>query len=101
MTEAAVGTVTVPCYYFGSGDPEDSGGPGSAPDVTTLAAGVLRSSSVVDALWERASVDPKARTQLRDLLDEIPAAGASAVVQPGGSVRDAEVIAAADEHGRK
>ncbi|MBI1873459.1 MAG: hypothetical protein HYS05_06155 [Acidobacteria bacterium] len=26
-------------------------------------------------------------------------AGATAVVQPGGSVRDAEVIAAADEHG--
>ena len=26
-------------------------------------------------------------------------AGASAVIQPGGSVRDAEVIAAADEHG--
>ena len=29
----------------------------------------------------------------------IAAAGATAVVQPGGSVRDAEVIAAADEHG--
>ena len=28
-----------------------------------------------------------------------PAAGATAVVQPGGSVKDAEVIAAADEHG--
>ena len=26
-------------------------------------------------------------------------AGATAVIQPGGSVRDAEVIAAADEHG--
>jgi CheY-like chemotaxis protein len=38
--------------------------------ITTLAAGVLRSSSVVDALWDRASVDPKARNQLRDLLDE-------------------------------
>jgi phosphoribosylaminoimidazolecarboxamide formyltransferase / IMP cyclohydrolase len=35
----------------------------------------------------------------RDGLDEIAAAGATAVVQPGGSVRDAEVIAAADEHG--
>jgi CheY-like chemotaxis protein len=38
--------------------------------ITTLGAGLLRSSSVVDALWERASVDPKARNQLRDLLDE-------------------------------
>jgi phosphoribosylaminoimidazolecarboxamide formyltransferase/IMP cyclohydrolase len=33
----------------------------------------------------------------RDGLDAIAAAGATAVVQPGGSVRDAEVIAAADE----
>jgi len=35
----------------------------------------------------------------RDGLDAIAAAGATAVVEPGGSVRDAEVIAAADEHG--
>ena len=35
----------------------------------------------------------------RDGLDAMAAAGATAVVQPGGSVKDAEVIAAADEHG--
>ena len=35
----------------------------------------------------------------RDGLDALAAAGATAVIQPGGSVRDAEVIAAADEHG--
>lgn len=35
----------------------------------------------------------------RDGLDAVAAAGVRAVVQPGGSVRDAEVIAAADEHG--
>jgi phosphoribosylaminoimidazolecarboxamide formyltransferase/IMP cyclohydrolase len=35
----------------------------------------------------------------RDGLDAIAHAGGTAVVQPGGSVRDAEVIAAADEHG--
>ena len=35
----------------------------------------------------------------RDGLDAVVAAGATAVVQPGGSVRDAEVIAAADEFG--
>jgi len=34
----------------------------------------------------------------RDGLDEVARAGARCVVQPGGSVRDAEVIAAADEH---
>jgi phosphoribosylaminoimidazolecarboxamide formyltransferase / IMP cyclohydrolase len=35
----------------------------------------------------------------RDGVDAIAEAGATAVIQPGGSVRDAEVIAAADEHG--
>jgi phosphoribosylaminoimidazolecarboxamide formyltransferase/IMP cyclohydrolase len=35
----------------------------------------------------------------RDGLDAAVAAGVNAVVQPGGSVRDAEVIEAADEHG--
>jgi phosphoribosylaminoimidazolecarboxamide formyltransferase/IMP cyclohydrolase len=35
----------------------------------------------------------------RDGLDAIAKAGATAVVQPGGSVKDGEVIAAADEQG--
>ena len=35
----------------------------------------------------------------RDGLDVVAQAGARAVIQPGGSVRDKEVIAAADEHG--
>ena len=35
----------------------------------------------------------------RDGIDVLAAAGAKAVVQPGGSMRDEEVIAAADEHG--
>jgi phosphoribosylaminoimidazolecarboxamide formyltransferase/IMP cyclohydrolase len=35
----------------------------------------------------------------RDGIDAAAAAGISSVIQPGGSVRDAEVIAAADEHG--
>jgi phosphoribosylaminoimidazolecarboxamide formyltransferase/IMP cyclohydrolase len=35
----------------------------------------------------------------RDGLDVVAAAGATAVIQPGGSVRDEDVIAAADEHG--
>ena len=35
----------------------------------------------------------------RDGLDAVAEAGATAVVQPGGSRRDEEVIAAADEHG--
>ncbi len=35
----------------------------------------------------------------RDGIDAAAAAGISAVIQPGGSMRDDEVIAAADEHG--
>jgi phosphoribosylaminoimidazolecarboxamide formyltransferase/IMP cyclohydrolase len=35
----------------------------------------------------------------RDGLDVVARAGATAVIQPGGSLRDAEVIAAADEAG--
>lgn len=35
----------------------------------------------------------------RDGLDVVVKAGANCVIQPGGSIRDDEVIAAADEHG--
>jgi phosphoribosylaminoimidazolecarboxamide formyltransferase/IMP cyclohydrolase len=35
----------------------------------------------------------------RDGLDAAARAGVAAVIQPGGSMRDDEVIAAADEHG--
>jgi phosphoribosylaminoimidazolecarboxamide formyltransferase/IMP cyclohydrolase len=35
----------------------------------------------------------------RDGLDEAAKAGVSAIIQPGGSVKDEDVIKAADEHG--
>ncbi|MEN8618370.1 bifunctional phosphoribosylaminoimidazolecarboxamide formyltransferase/IMP cyclohydrolase [Shewanella baltica] len=35
----------------------------------------------------------------RDGIDAAAAAGISCIIQPGGSMRDAEIIAAADEHG--
>ncbi len=35
----------------------------------------------------------------RDGLDVVVTAGASSVIQPGGSMRDDEVIEAANEHG--
>jgi phosphoribosylaminoimidazolecarboxamide formyltransferase/IMP cyclohydrolase len=35
----------------------------------------------------------------RDGVDVVAQAGAAAIIQPGGSMRDEEVIAAADEHG--
>jgi phosphoribosylaminoimidazolecarboxamide formyltransferase/IMP cyclohydrolase len=35
----------------------------------------------------------------RDGIDAAAKVGVSAIVQPGGSVRDEEVVQAADEHG--
>ncbi|HAW29771.1 MAG TPA: bifunctional phosphoribosylaminoimidazolecarboxamide formyltransferase/inosine monophosphate cyclohydrolase, partial [Planctomycetaceae bacterium] len=35
----------------------------------------------------------------RDGVDEAAKAGVTAIIQPGGSVRDEEVIAACNEHG--
>jgi phosphoribosylaminoimidazolecarboxamide formyltransferase/IMP cyclohydrolase len=35
----------------------------------------------------------------RDGLDALASAGVTAVIQPGGSIRDEELVAAADEHG--
>ena len=35
----------------------------------------------------------------RDSIDNAAKAGVSAIIQPGGSIRDDEVIAAANEHG--
>ena len=47
----------------------------------------------------RSAVASDAFFPFRDGLDAAAASGATAIAQPGGSVRDAEVIAAADEHG--
>jgi phosphoribosylaminoimidazolecarboxamide formyltransferase / IMP cyclohydrolase len=46
-----------------------------------------------------AAVASDAYFPFRDGLDVVVDAGASCVIQPGGSMRDAEVIAAADERG--
>jgi len=46
-----------------------------------------------------AAVASDAFFPFRDGLDAVVEAGATCVIQPGGSLRDAEVIAAADERG--
>jgi phosphoribosylaminoimidazolecarboxamide formyltransferase/IMP cyclohydrolase len=48
---------------------------------------------------EGAVVASDAFFPFRDGIDVVARAGAAAVIQPGGSLRDEEVIAAADEHG--
>ncbi|MBU6468833.1 MAG: bifunctional phosphoribosylaminoimidazolecarboxamide formyltransferase/IMP cyclohydrolase [Betaproteobacteria bacterium] len=48
---------------------------------------------------ERSVVASDAFFPFRDGIDVIAKAGVSAIIQPGGSIKDQEVIAAADEHG--
>jgi phosphoribosylaminoimidazolecarboxamide formyltransferase/IMP cyclohydrolase len=48
---------------------------------------------------KNASVASDAFFPFRDGVDVLAEAGAACVIQPGGSIRDDEVIAAADEHG--
>jgi phosphoribosylaminoimidazolecarboxamide formyltransferase / IMP cyclohydrolase len=60
-------------------------------------AGMKASSAGVGLSGSVAASD--AYFPFRDGLDAVAQAGATAVVQPGGSVRDPEVIAAANEHG--
>jgi len=78
-----------------------------AKDGTTVAIGAGQMSRVDSVrICERkagealrgAVVASDAFFPFRDGLDVLAAAGAVAVVQPGGSVRDDEVIVAADEH---
>ena len=46
-----------------------------------------------------ASLASDAFFPFRDGVDAAAGAGITAIIHPGGSVRDAEVVAAADEHG--
>jgi len=68
----------------------------SRVDSTRIAAAKAQSAGL-DLSGSCAASD--AFFPFRDGLDVVAAAGAKAVIQPGGSLRDEEVIAAADEHG--
>ena len=73
-------------------------GAGQMSRVDAVKVAVMKASGAdIDLKGSVAASD--AFFPFRDGLDAIAAAGATAVVQPGGSVRDAEVIAAANEHG--
>jgi phosphoribosylaminoimidazolecarboxamide formyltransferase/IMP cyclohydrolase len=69
-----------------------------AVKVATMKAAGWQSAEVA-AILKGSVAASDAFFPFRDGLDAVAAAGATAVVQPGGSVKDAEVIAAADEHG--
>jgi phosphoribosylaminoimidazolecarboxamide formyltransferase/IMP cyclohydrolase len=72
------------------------GGQTSRVDAVNVAVMKARAAGVALAGSVAAS---DAYFPFRDGLDAVASAGATAVVQPGGSIRDAEVIDAADEHG--
>jgi phosphoribosylaminoimidazolecarboxamide formyltransferase / IMP cyclohydrolase len=59
----------------------------------------VRKAAEAGLSLEGASLASDAYFPFRDGVDAAAEAGVSAIVEPGGSVRDEEVIAAADEHG--
>jgi phosphoribosylaminoimidazolecarboxamide formyltransferase/IMP cyclohydrolase len=82
-----------------------------AKDLRTIGIGAGQMSRVVSAKIagmkaaeaglpvQGAAMASDAFFPFRDGIDAAAAAGIACVIQPGGSMRDAEVIAAADEHG--
>ncbi len=74
-------------------------GAGQMSRVDAVKAAVLKAGASTDDALRGSVVASDAFFPFKDGLDAVVATGATAVVQPGGSMRDAEVIAAADEHG--
>ena len=75
-------------------------GAGQMSRVDSVKVAVMKAGSAQPPIsLEGSVVASDAFFPFRDGLDAIADAGATAVVQPGGSVKDAEVIAAADERG--
>ena len=74
-------------------------GAGQMSRVDAVKVARLKAESIAMAVLNGSVAASDAFFPFRDGLDAVAAAGATAVVQPGGSVRDQEVIAAADEHG--
>jgi phosphoribosylaminoimidazolecarboxamide formyltransferase/IMP cyclohydrolase len=75
-------------------------GAGQMSRVDAVKVAVMKAASANPPIPLKGSVVASdAFFPFRDGLDALADAGATAVVQPGGSVKDAEVIAAADERG--
>ena len=72
-------------------------GVGAGQQSRVVAAGIATAKAGEKAVGSAAASD--AFFPFRDGLDVVTGNGAAAVIQPGGSVRDDEVIAAADERG--
>jgi phosphoribosylaminoimidazolecarboxamide formyltransferase/IMP cyclohydrolase len=74
-------------------------GAGQMSRVDAVKVGRMKAAAIRPDLLKGSVAASDAFFPFRDGLDAVAGAGATAVVQPGGSVKDAEVIAAANEHG--
>jgi phosphoribosylaminoimidazolecarboxamide formyltransferase/IMP cyclohydrolase len=80
---------------FGQPDRLVAVGAGQMSRVDSVKLCVLKAGAALKGT----SVASDAFFPFRDGVDVLAEAGATAIVQPGGSIRDEEVIRAADEHG--
>src|SRR5262249_11177203 len=71
-------------------------GAGQMGRADAVEVAVMKAKAVAPGLLKGSVAASDAYSPFRDGLDAVAAAGATAVVQPGGSVRDPEVIGAAD-----
>ena len=74
-------------------------GAGQMSRVDAVNVARMTATRMSPALLQGSVAASDAFIPFRDGLDAIQQAGATAIVQPGGSLRDDEVIAAANEHG--
>jgi phosphoribosylaminoimidazolecarboxamide formyltransferase/IMP cyclohydrolase len=84
---------------FTSADRTLAIGAGQMSRVDAVHVARMKAATIHPDLLKGSVAASDAFIPFRDGLDAIAAAGATAVVQTGGSVKDQEVIAAADEHG--
>lgn len=69
-------------------------GPGQVSRVDAVKIAIRKSSSLEGSILASDAFFP-----FRDSIDSLADSGITAVIQPGGSIRDKEVIEACDEHG--
>jgi phosphoribosylaminoimidazolecarboxamide formyltransferase/IMP cyclohydrolase len=72
---------------------------GVGPGQTNRVGSVKIAGETAGAKAQGASLASDAFFPFRDSIDAAAKTGIKAIIQPGGSVKDAEAIAAADEHG--
>ena len=93
------GHVKSNAVIFTSADRTLAIGAGQMSRVDAVHVARMKAAAAGSLLLRGSAAASDAFFPFRDGLDAVAEAGATAVVQPGGSVKDDDVIAAADEHG--